>query len=275
MDWFNYFLYAVYVLWGGLVLTALVIFPIFIAPIILRNKLKLPLHPNLRPLDPDADEVPLPLQRHFCKVAEKLAPDGFRLMGWFLLADQVPGVKAVLAYLEEPKSGEPAQLAALYGQPEPGTWRLKSAYLEFFAAFADGVNVTTSNAAVLGAFGRAEGRTVQAFPGERDPQQLYRLHQALVRRFGSPVAARRQRGGRTVAEFVQDNVVREIERQIGTGYFLRDDEAGVYRLTWKGAVLMAWKMLPPIAAVRWLLVRWRAAALRRRLAADAAAGVIT
>jgi hypothetical protein len=212
------------------------------------------------------------VRRHFEKVADQLAPDGFRLLGWFLLADQVPGVKAVLAYLEEPKAEEAALLTALYGQPEPDTWRLQQAYLEFSSGFTDGVNVTTNNTTALGAFGAAPGKTLQPFPGERDPRQLYRLHRGLVRRFGS-FAVRRARGGRPVAEFLSDGVVLEIERQIGTGYFLRDDDAGVYRPTWKGAVLMAWKMLPPVAAVRWLLVRWRAAALRRQAEADAAAGI--
>jgi hypothetical protein len=271
MQWFYYILIGVFAtIWLGLVFTALVVLPVIVAPVVLRRTLKLPLRPTLRPLDPAAGDVPRPVRRHFEKTAERLAPDGFRILGWFLLEDGAPGVKTVLAYLEDPASGEPAQLAALYGQPASGVWRLKEARLEFFADFADGVNVTTNNARALGAFGRAKGKTVLSFPGERDPRRLYRLHQALVRRLGS-AAARRLRGERPAEEYLADGVVREVERQVGIGWFERDAAAGVYRPTWKGAVWMAWKMLPPAAAVRWLAARWRAAAFRRAAGAGVTA----
>jgi hypothetical protein len=45
-----------------------------------------------------------------------------------------------------------------------------------------------------------------------------------------------------------------MKRVAGRGYFYFDQKAGLYRQTWKGAFLMAWKLAPPIKA-------WR---LRRR-----------
>jgi hypothetical protein len=244
-----------------------VILPVFGGPILLRRLLTQPFRATLRPLDPEAGEAPPPVVRHFRQIAEQLNADGFRLMGYFLLGDQVHGVKATLGYLEHPTSGESALASALYAQVEQGVWRLKMAYLEFTAEFVDGTAVSTHNSTTLGAFGTIPGRTVAQFPRERDPRQLYRLHQAMVRRFGS-AAARCVRGEQTVVEYLQDQTERQVERQIPTGYYVRDERAGVYRPTWKGAVLMAWKLLPPISAVRWLLLLRRAARLRRLAAAE-------
>ena len=51
--------------------------------------------------------------------------------------------------------------------------------------------------------------------------------------------------------------LREISAQVALGYSYLDENSGVYRPTWKGACLMAWKCMRPISTNRRALVRRR------------------
>jgi hypothetical protein len=106
-------------------------------------------------------------------------------------------------------------------------------------------------------------RTV--FSDVREPGQLLRLHRARLEA-GPPGSARRTTVARDPAAYqsrieqvAKDHIVR-------CGYWRFDEAAQLYRPTWRGAVLMCWRLLPPARQILASRRASAAAALRERLA---------
>ena len=64
---------------------------------------------------------------------------------------------------------------------------------------------------------------------------------------------------------LREATARVWQTPLAHGLFARDQAAGVYRPTWKGACLMAWGRLWPVGAIRRTLRRRRAARTLREL----------
>jgi hypothetical protein len=254
---------------AGLAVLA-ILTPVLIGPIVVRRKLQQPARPVLEPIDPANGDLPGPVERFFEYVARALSSEGFEVLGYFYVGRQVVNVKALIAYLEKPTTQEGALAAVIYLKIGEKLYQITANRVEFFTRFLDDVSVATNNGRVIGIFGRVPGRTFVQFVGEDDLSRLYRLHRAMVDRFGSnsrPLV----RGNADVAEYLCGTMVRELDDQVQTGYYFRDVEADLYCPTWKGAILMTWKLLWPISWIRRARVHLRAARLRREAEAQLSA----
>ena len=67
-----------------------------------------------------------------------------------------------------------------------------------------------------------------------------------------------------VAE-VEKSLARDYARQAEAGYFYLDEEADVYRPTWKGAYLMTWTFLWPISRLQKMRTKRDAERIRMEL----------
>ena len=135
--------------------------------------------------------------------------------------------------------------------------------VEFSAELVTGTVFDVNNSG-LSSFPRTPDHVTYRFPSVRDPERLYRIAQALLRRdFGS--AAIRPRDINDPAAFLKEATDREYRRQVRTGYFRIDERTGRYSTTLKGAYLMAWKLMFPFKAIRAALQSRKARAVLRDL----------
>src|SRR5262249_19873710 len=146
------------------------------------------------------------------------------------------------------------------------TRSLRKTQVEFCSELTSGLELNTNNGDGVGCDAPHPSKQVFAFPGVDDVERLYRLHWRLAQEAALGDAVRRPAAGAELDELVRgwehDNA-----RQAGLGYWYLDADGARYRPTWKGALLMTWKLAWPVGALRRLLRRWQAAQRLRRLEA--------
>jgi hypothetical protein len=74
------------------------------------------------------------------------------------------------------------------------------------------------------------------------------VHRLLlgVDRHGSVRPAPKANG---LEEAMVESMLKEFETQVATGYLFPDPDGACYRPTWKGAVLMTWRLCWPVSAI--------------------------
>jgi len=143
-----------------------------------------------------------------------------------------------LALLEHPESLDVAKVLVV------STHSSESVSEVFQTRFADGTEAVTGNNRVTAGFPQLPGITAAWLPEIRVPEELCEVHgqlrDALAR--GQP----RVGVGSDPAKFLRDGSHRIHANWVATGYYRLDEDCGVYRPTWKGAVLVTWRLLWPI-----------------------------
>jgi hypothetical protein len=187
---------------------------------------------------------------------------GFRSVGHFLIDRSVPNARAYVSLFENPRAGRTAQYFTVFGIRQVTTT------LAFRTEFADGTALVTGNtriATVLPPRLFREGS--MSFPWVDDPEFLYEIHAASVVHYASdaiPIPTAIE----DPIEFLNASHRRELARFVEAGYYRLDEASRRYRLTWKGAFVMSWKLLWPIKSIRLMLRRRKAARLLRELGLD-------
>jgi hypothetical protein len=234
--------------------------PFVIGPLLLHRGLWKARRPRVEPVPPDG--IPGDVAPYLTARAERVRGLGFELVGYAAVLGLTADVSSYLALLVNRAAGDRA-MAACTGS------RLKHAqYVEFCTELAGGVEVTTNDSPEVGVAAPDPQKRVFAFPGVEDVARLYRLHRRLLREAGPAPASLPPAPGDWPEELGRD-FERDNARDARSGYWYLDAGDGKYRPTWKGAVLMAWKLAWPMGALRRALRRRRAAALLRRLEAEA------
>lgn len=127
------------------------------------------------------------------------------------------------------------------------TRKRRSISLVFQTRFEDGTEVVTANTRVTAGFPPLPGMTVAWLPAIRDADSLYRVHEQLRDALGgtrTPVGV-----GSDPAGFLQEGSARALANWVATGYYELDLARGVVRPTWKGAVLVTWRLIWPVKPV--------------------------
>jgi hypothetical protein len=246
----------------GVVLVVLLLyrlFPFVLGPILVHTNQRVAAHPAYEPFDPDAPETPTAVADFLRQTRDELAPEGFALLGHFFQGSTVPKVMSFVTLFHNPRSLDSAMAAALYARTEQGT-KMKGAYVEFFTRFQDEVRVVTNNSTTLRVFAPVPGKTVVSVPQIDEADKLWRIHQAVLRVHGSLANKVAPLEG-TVLESLQKSLTREMTGQVEAGYYYLDEDADAYRPTWKGAILMTWKLVWPVGPIRRALRLRRAARL--------------
>jgi hypothetical protein len=236
--------------WGALVSIplSLFLFSYFWLPIRFKRNLSIRARYEFEPFHPAREVVPEELWSHIRETVACLDPCGFRLVGHFRKSGFVPGfigfttlmetgdgttlVKAMSTFLTNPKSGK------------------GDTTLAFFTESADGTEIVTANNKILPGtpHSKTKRRIVLWMPELRFPSDLYEYHQRLVERFA--VLPKRDILDRHPHEYMKKYSESELAHWVKTGYYKLDPSGELYRLTWKGAALTAWKQLWPIKPIR-------------------------
>jgi hypothetical protein len=117
--------------------------------------------------------------------------------------------------------------------------------LMMLTQFADGTEAATFNSPVVVGFPSPLGLTGAWLPEVRSAAALYRIHVQLrdaLRGAGGCGAW----VGPDPAEFLRNRSARMLAAWVEGGYYAVDEEQGRVRPTWKGAVLITWRLLWPV-----------------------------
>jgi hypothetical protein len=236
------------------VLAAVVLFPWVIGPVVIRLAQWESTRIWLVPVDPLGANTPAAIGR----AGPELKRLGFARVRTFQMVDAVPNASAYVSVYFNDKSLDVAKVNVAVAPSR------EVSYLVFGSELADGSEVYTSNLAVP-IVTPPLGWPVRnlAFPGVDDPARLYAIHRARVKN-----EPRRRPPVDDPHAYLLRTETRALDHHVERGYFYRPAEGRRQFPTWKGAVLMTWKSVWPVPAVRRALKRLRAWLALRRLAID-------
>lgn len=246
--------------------------PRILIPIEIKRSQWLAVDVCFEPIDERSEGVPPQAIAIYREVAVKMDRHGFRPLGHFRIADSAPNLTAFLGLFENRRARQTARtLATVAESPSNARPRQLATSLVFHTNFTDGTRLMTSNTAVRAVHPRP-GTTRQgsmSFPTVRDPVRLYELHEACVGRYAGDGI----RAATTITdtlEYLRISRDEETSKLIEAGYYYLDEAKHLYRLTWKGAFLTAWKLQWPIKQIRLMLRRIEIARMLRELNLDLA-----
>jgi hypothetical protein len=190
------------------------------------------------PVEPDFvpdDESALPPEAR--EVAAELRALGFTDRGTWRHVGS-PLATSRVAVLEHPGTLDAAQVIAVAAGSR------RTVALAFNTRFAGGEKVVTSNARVTVGLPQPPDLTGAWLPDVRDPEDLFIVHAQFRDALG---AGRRLALGPDVAGVLRAEAAATVAAWVAAGYY-RPDPADERKLrpTWKGAVLVTWRLLWPI-----------------------------
>lgn len=249
--------------WGVAAIgAALILVPFVLGPILIHQTQWISLKPGLVAFDPDGPESPEVLRSHITATDAELGRLGFVPERYYRTEKSSPNADGSVLLFRNVKTSETARVITAVGVSE--TARIATSFVVFSSEFADGTEVVTSNRASARIYpSRKPPYHGRAFPQVREIERLLAVHRARVENFAA---------GRIAVDPVGSDPDRYIRRvdfevpfahHVATGYAYDDETAGVQRMTWKGAILSTWKLLPPIKQIR---LAWERLAADRQLA---------
>jgi hypothetical protein len=220
--------------------------PFWLGPIAVRLATRHPARPSFEPYDSSRHRVPDWALAFAEETAAALGRAGFTSNARFVEATWARHLTSFVTVLTNAASRDVAMAAALYTSQAAAARRVS--YTEFIANLSDGRQLLTNNSATPSVFPPVPTKTLTRLPQVKDPVRLYRVHELLARRERAakqPLPTDANFAGR-----LSEAMARSMDEQLRTGYMCFDAADGVYRPTWKGAVLMSWKLLPPWRQIR-------------------------
>jgi hypothetical protein len=121
-------------------------------------------------------------------------------------------------------------------------------YIEFCSSFADRSELNTLNSPFPGIFNPTAEKEIYRLRKVQDPQMLYHIHNLIL--------AKRTRTAKILpapgdeAKELCRSMIRDLQREVETGYYYLDSAAQKYRPTLKGAFLHTWKLVWPVVWIR-------------------------
>ena len=182
------------------------------------------------------DDSRLPGRARFA--AEELRALGFENLGTWR-HDGAARATGWVILLQHPRTLDVAQVMVV------AAGRRRVVSLLLMTRFADGAEALTFNSPVVVGFPLPPGITAAWLPEVRSAAALYRIHVQLrdaLRGAGGL-------GSRVVpdpAGFLRNRSARVLAAWVEGGYYAVDEQRGIVRPTWKGAVLITWRLLWPV-----------------------------
>jgi hypothetical protein len=199
---------------------------------------------------PGHDIIPEEFWNRVLQTVDDLAPCGFNVRGHFRRGECVPGTVSFVTLLENKKERDVARLAIVFVQSKKAS-RMHP-ILGIYTEFVDGTELVTANNRILSHLPMPKNRVALWLPDVHDAAELYHIHQQAARRLG--VVKKRWNLDGDPVDYMDSFSNAEIARWVKLGYYKPDATGERLRLTWKGAILMATRMIPP---TRNLYVAWR------------------
>jgi hypothetical protein len=217
---------------------------IILGPIVLRLQFKYAakVDPQLVPFE----SLPLEVRNFMAPRVPGIKALGFEPVGYVNVGGMASRTKSFMALFSNPKTLEWADVSVVTAT------NVVRGYIEFITRCTEDVQVDTNTNAIAPVLFPSPTYHVFRFPQIKDAFVLYKAHRMLVQEKTRGARPQLPSPGQEVAE-LKRRLERFGPRQQEQGYMVLDDMGQFYRLTWKGAILGAWRSIWPISLVR----RWR------------------
>jgi hypothetical protein len=222
-----------------------------VAPINVHGSQRLAIKPGREPIDPASLSSEM---REFIEaVAGRLREVGFEEGSLErLVKSGVPGVETANVLLVNRAAGETAIIIGTKSAT------IRTLVYTIRTDFDDESRVSTVFSASIGVFPRNPSDVAETFPFVDDPLLIVEAHRRQLKKHGRQNLALRPLPTKEgIDEFQEWEWERNMRYSVSRGYYWIDREGGFYRMTWKGAFLMTWKLVTPIK-------QWRIALRNRR-----------
>jgi hypothetical protein len=248
---------------GATVVGMILVVPWLVAPLAIKSRQWSSPHPQFEEVDPLTVEEPEEFAESARELELAMADLGFRSLGHFRGTNHGPRAESLVTLFADESQKQIARW--LFVKVRTDLIRKATTTLVFTTDFTDGTKLATSNYLGPSGFPRIRMRDGSgAFPRVRGPRRLYDVHQACLARFCSD-AIRLLPSTKEPVEYLLQSLQQEQAKLAEAGYYYLDEKHDVYRLTWKGAYLMGWKLLWPVKPIREMIRRSRAARLLKEL----------
>jgi hypothetical protein len=227
-----------------------------LGPIVLRAtfRFKAKLDPQIVP--PEA--LPPDVRQFMTPRVAAIAGLGFEEVGYINLGTMAGGTQSYMALLSNSRTLEWADVSVVKSAKQ------MKGYSEFITRCSDDAQVDTNTNATAPVLFPWPSYHVFRFPQVRDAFTLYRVHRILVQQNTGGSKPELPAKGQELAE-LKRRLERFGVRQQERGYMYLDPAGNYFRLTWKGAVLGAWRSIWPISLLRNLWMQSRSQTQLRSL----------
>lgn len=229
------------------IVAAAVVAPFILGPFLIYKTHRSALDPGLTPFDPDGSESPEALRSHFARTSAELDRLGFTPERYYRTYQAVTNADGAVLLFRNAKTRETARVLTAASNDST----ISTSFTVFSSEFSDGTTIVTSNRASARVFPLREppfhGR---AFPQVHDVGRLLVVHRARVDNLAAGLIPVDPVGNDP------DGYIRRVDfdephtYHVACGYTYVDETARAQRMTWKGAVLTTWRLLPPIKQIR-------------------------
>ena len=121
-------------------------------------------------------------------------------------------------------------------------------YMEFATEFENGLEIDTNNSVQPGVFSEIPLKRINRLAGIEDPALVYSIHRSYVNGVNSPLKTLPEPGMEVDA--IHEGMAKDLERQRSFGFLKFDSATDNYSPTVKGAVIMTWRLVWPVGAIR-------------------------
>ena len=212
-----------------------------LGPIVLRAtfKFKAKLDPQLV----TKESLPPDVQQFMGPRVVGIAGLGFDPVGYINLGTMAGGTQSFMALFSNSRTLEWADVSVV-----KSTKQMKG-YSEFITRCSDDAQVDTNTNGTAPVLFPGPSYHVFRFPQIKDAFTLYRVHRMLVQQNTGGSRPELPQKGQELAE-LKRRLERYGVRQQERGYMYLDPAGEYFRLTWKGAILGAWRSIWPISLLR-------------------------
>ena len=225
--------WAATLLWASMFITA---------PVLVRFKSYLGANPEFQSVDPHA--LPPDVAAFFSRTLWEMKNIEFEVAGYFRLLSYANNVETYTVLLRNAAAGDMSGITAMHS-----TTGMRLHYVEFYTELGDRRCFGTCNSPEPAINKRPEKVNLFYFPEAAHPVSLYDLHRRLLWRHAPGQSGVLPSEGMESAYYLY-HIDRFNRHQVEIGYWFVDEAQDVFRPTWKGATLSAWKTLQPVRSIR-------------------------
>jgi len=231
-------------------------------PIRFKRNLWLSARYEFEPFHPGREVIPEELWSYIRETIASLSPYGFSLVGHFRKSGFVPGF---IGFTTLMKSGDGTTVVKAISTFAANPKATGSTMLGFFTETADGTEIVTHNNNILAGtpHSKTKKRVALWMPEIQCASDLYEHHERLLNRFA--LSPKQDILSGNPVEYMKKYSEMEVGHWVKVGYYKLDVSGDVYRLTWKGAAMTAWKHLWPIKPLRRAWRKYQTNKLLRKL----------